>query len=202
MSHPFQPNSPNPRPLIPLACLVALGLLPFFPLPLISHEAAAVAAGGALGLQEHTWFPTPYRSWNLTSAWHPTTSQAFWNRPSCGANQTCLPLKVLTRDDCQVLSVSATLTDPSTGQTLFAHDHRQKVIAGQENELTLRWNVPPSQFDPTLALETKLKTNIETLGDHRLNPNMQELAVAHLRSKLVPQAPPWQAVSLQEIRCL
>jgi hypothetical protein len=202
MPHPFQPNFPIPRRPVPLACLVSIGLLPFFLLPLNSHEAVAVAAGGDLGQQEHTWFPTPYRPWNQTSAWQPTNSQVFWNRPSCGANQTCLPLKVLTRDDCQVLSVSATLIQPSTGQTLFAHDQRQKVMAGQETQLTLRWNLPPSQFNPTLALETKLKGNIETLGERRLNPNLQELAVAHLRSRLFPQPPPWQAVSLHEIRCL
>ena len=197
-----QNSSPIPWQAVQLASLVAIGFIPFCPLPLISHKSAADAVVDASSRQQHTWYPTDYRAWNLTSAWQPRTNPVFWDRPSCPANQTCLSLNVLTRDDCDVLSVSATLVDPSTGQTLLAHNQRSGVVAGQENPLILRWNLPPSRFNPTLALEAKLKNNIETLAEHRLNPTLQQLAVAQVRSRLVPEAPDWRAVNIREIRCL
>lgn len=197
-----QHSSPSPLQAVQLACLVALGIIPFCPLPLISHKSAARAVVDATGPQQLTWYPAAYQAWNRTIAWQPKISPVFWNRPSCTADQTCLSLNVLTREDCEVLSVVATLVDPSTGQALLAHNQRSRVVAGQENPLTLRWNLPPNRFNPTLALEAKLKHNIETLAEHRLNPTLQQLAVAHLRSKLVPETPEWRAVNLREIRCL
>ena len=193
---------PSPWQAVQLACLVTTGFIPFCPLPLISHKSAADAVVVAPSRQKHTWYPADYRAWNHISAWQPRTNPVFWDRPSCPADQTCLALSVLTRDDCEVLSVSATLVDPSTGKTLLARNQRPRAVAGQENHLTLRWNLPPSRFNPTLALEAKLKNNIETLAEHRFNPTLQQLAVAQVRSKLLPESPEWRAVNLRDIRCL
>jgi hypothetical protein len=126
----------------------------------------------------------------------------MWDRPSCKSDQTCLPVKVITRDDCDVLAVSASLVNPSTGQTLLATAQTPKVVAGREQNLTLRWNMHPSQANETLARENVRKTQIETLGDHEGTSSLRELAVAHISTKLSPAPPAWQSVTIQGIRCL
>ena len=113
-----------------------------------------------------------------------------------------LPVKVITRDDCDVLAVSASLVNPSTGQTLLATAQTPKVEAGREQNLTLRWNMHPSQANETLARENVRKSQIETLGDHQGNSSLRDLAVAHVSTKLIPAPPAWQSVTIQEIRCL
>ena len=126
----------------------------------------------------------------------------FWDHPACGPDQTCLPIKVVTRDDCDLLSVSASLVNPSTGQTLLAKDRIQKVEAGQEQNLTLRWNLPPGQANETLARDTRRKIQIDTLADRQGNASLQELAVAHIGAKLISAPPAWQSVTIEQIRCL
>jgi hypothetical protein len=163
---------------------------------------AADAASTTLNSPKQTWFPAEYRAWKQSSAWKPQNSSFLWDRPSCKSDQTCLPVKVLTRDDCDVLAVSASLVNPSTGQTLLATAQTPKVEAGREQNLTLRWNMHPSQANETLARENVRKTQIETLGDHEGNSSLRELAVAHISTKLIPAPPAWQSVAIQDIRCL
>jgi hypothetical protein len=78
----------------------------------------------------------------------------------------------------------------------------KNVEAGQEQNLTLRWNMPPAQANGILAREATRKTQIETLGDHQGNSSLQELAMARIRAKLIPAPHAWQAVTIQEIHCL
>ena len=185
-----------------LASLVGLGLIPFVTMPQLSHYLAAEAASTTSNSTAQTWFPAEYRPWKQSSAWKPQTSLFLWDRPSCKSEQTCLPVKVLTRDDCDLLAVSASLVNPSTGQTLLAMVQRPKVEAGREQHLTLRWNMHPSQAHETLARENDRKTQIDTLGDRQGNSSLNELAVARISAKLFPAPPAWQSVTIQEIRCL
>jgi hypothetical protein len=163
---------------------------------------AADAASTTLNSSKQTWFPAEYRAWKRSSAWKPQIISSLWDRPSCKSDQTCLPVKVITRDDCDLLTVSASLVNPSTGQTLLATANTSKVEAGQEQNLTLRWNMHPSQANETLARENARKTHIHPLGDHQGNSSLKELAVAHVITKLIPAPPAWQSVTIQEIRCL
>jgi len=192
----------NQWPPLQLAALVGLGLITFIAMPQLSHEMAADAAGATTNSPKQTWFPAEYRAWKQSSAWKPQTISSLWDRSSCESDQTCLPVKVITRDDCDVLAVSASLVNPSTGQTLLATAQTPKVEAGREQNLTLRWNMHPSQANETLARENVRKTQIETLGDHQGNSSLRELAVAHVSTKLIPAPPAWQSVTIQEIRCL
>lgn len=185
-----------------LASLVGLGLIPFVTMPQLSHYLAAEAASTTSNSTAQTWFPAEYRPWKQSSAWKPQTSLFLWDRPSCKSEQTCLPVKVLTRDDCDLLAISASLVNPSTGQTLLATVQRPKVEAGREQHLTLRWNMHPSQAHETLARENDRKTQIDTLGDRQGNSSLNELAVARISAKLFPAPPAWQSVTIQEIRCL
>jgi len=184
-----------------LGALVGLGLIPFIAMPQLSHELAADAASTTINSPQQSWFPAEYRPWKQSSAWKPQISSSLWDRPSCKSDQTCLPVKVLTRDDCNLLAVSASLVNPSTGQTLLATAQTPKVEAGREQHLTLRWNMHPSQAHGTLARENARKTQIETLGDHQGNSSLKELAMAHISAKLIPAPPAWQSVTIQEIRC-
>jgi hypothetical protein len=185
-----------------LAALVGLGLIPFVTMPQLSHYLAADAASTTTNSPKQTWFPAEYRAWKQSSAWKPQTISSLWDRSSCKSDQTCLTVKVITRDDCDVLAVSASLVNPSTGQTLLATAQTPKVEAGREENLTLRWNMHPSQANEILARENVRKTQIETLGDHQGNSSLKELAVAHVSTKLIPAPPAWQSVTIQEIRCL
>jgi hypothetical protein len=190
------------RPPLQLAAVVGLGLIPFITMPQLSHELAADAASAPINSPQQSWFPAEYRPWKQSSAWKPHSSSFFWDRPSCKSDQTCLPVKVLTRDDCDLLAVSASLINPSTGQTLLATAKMPKVEAGQAQNLTLRWNLPPGQANEILARETNRKTQIDTLAYHQGNSSLKELAVAHISVKLIPISPMWQSVTIQEIRCL
>ena len=187
---------------IQLAALVGLGLIPFIAMPHLSHQMAADAASTTLNSPKQTWFPTEYRAWKQSSAWKPQIISFLWDRPSCKSDQTCLPVKVITRDDCNLLTVSASMMNPSTGQTLLATANTPKVEAGREQQLTLRWEMAPSQAHGILARENARKTQIDTLGDHQGNSSLKELAVARISSKLIPAPPAWQSVTIQEIRCL
>ncbi len=189
-------------PPLQLATLIGLGLIPFIAMPHLSHQMAADAASTTLNSPKQTWFPAEYRAWKRSSAWKPQIISSLWDRPSCKSDQTCLPVKVITRDDCDVLAVSASLVNPSSGQTLLATAQTPKVVAGREQNLTLRWNMHPSQANETLARENARKTQIETLGDHQGNSSLRELAVAHVSTKLIPAPPAWQSVTIQDIRCL
>jgi hypothetical protein len=189
-------------PPLKLASLVGLGLIPFVTIPQLSHYLAADAAGTTSNSTAQTWFPAEYRAWKQSSAWKPQNSSFLWDRPSCKSDQTCLPVKVLTRDDCNLLAVSASLLNPSTGQTLLATAQTPKVEAGREQQLTLRWEMAPSQAHGILARENARKTHIDTLGDHQGNSSLKDLAVARISSKLIPAPPAWQSVTIQEIRCL
>jgi hypothetical protein len=185
-----------------MAVLVSLALVSFIPLAQLSQPSASDAALRAINSPGATWFPADYRDWNQSSAWKPQGSSFLWDRPSCSAAQTCLAVKVLTRDDCDLLAVSASLANPSTGQTVSATASIQKVEAGHEQNLTLRWDLPPAQLNGTLAREFTRKTQIETLADHQGNASLQELAVAHIGAKLISAPPAWQSVTIEEIRCL
>ena len=185
-----------------LAALVGLGLIPFIAMPHLSHQMAADAASTTLNSPKQTWFPTEYRAWKQSSAWKPQIISFLWDRPSCKSDQTCLPVKVITRDDCNLLTVSASMINPSTGQTLLATANTPKVEAGREQHLTLRWNMAPSQAHGTLARENARKIQIDTLGDHQGNSSLKELVVAHISTKLNPAPPAWQSVTIQDIRCL
>jgi hypothetical protein len=177
-------------------------LIPFIAIPQLSHELAADAASTTTNPPQQTWFPAKYQAWNQATAWKPQISSFIWDRPSCKSDQTCLQVKVLTRDDCEILSFSASLVNPSTGKTLLATTNTQKVEAGQEQNLTLRWNLPPGQANGILASETSRNTHIDTLGDRQGNSSLKQLAVAHISAKLIPSPPAWQSVTIQEIRCL
>ncbi len=187
-------------PALQLSTLLGLGLIPFFTMPQLNHELAADAASSKSPQQ--TWFPAEYQAWKQSSAWKPNIGKALWDRPFCKSDQTCLPVKVLTRDDCDLLSVSASLVNPSTHQTLLATARIKKVEAGQEQNLTLRWNLTPDQANGILARENARKTQIDTLGDHQENSNLKDLALAHISSKLISAPPALQSVTIQEIRCL
>lgn len=189
-------------PALQLSALLGLGPIAFFTLPQLNHELAADAASSTTKSPQQTWFPAEYRAWRQSSAWKPNIGSAFWDRPSCKSDQTCLPVKVLTRDDCDLLTVSASLLNPSTRQTLLATAKIKKVDAGQEQNLTLRWNLPPGQANEILARENARKTQIDTLGDHQGNSNLKDLAVAHVSTNLIPAPPALQSVTIQEIRCL
>jgi hypothetical protein len=187
---------------IQLAALVGLGLIPFIAMPHLSHQMAADAASTTLNSPKQNWFPTEYRPWKQSSAWKPQIITSLWNRPSCKSDQTCLPVKVITRDDCNLLTVSASMMNPSTGQILLATANTPKVGAGQEQNLTLRWNLPPDQANETLARETKRKIQIDHLADRQGNSSLRELAMAHISTKLNPAPPAWQSVTIKDIRCL
>lgn len=187
---------------IQLAALVGLVLVPFITIPQLNRQQAADAAINSSNSTLQSWFPADYRAWKKSSAWKPYTSSFLWDRPLCKTDQTCLPVKVLTRDDCNVLAVSASLVNASTGKTLLATAKSQKVEAGQEQNLTLRWNLPPGQANGILARETDRKTHIDTLGDHQGNSSLHELVVAQISARLIPPPPPWQSVKIQDIRCL
>ena len=189
-------------PPLQLAALAGLGLIPFITMPQLSHYLAADAAGTTSNATAQTWFPAEYRAWKQSSAWKPQNNSFLWDRPSCKSDQTCLPVKVLTRDDCNLLAVSASLVNPSTGQTLLATAQTPKVEAGREQHLTLRWKMAPSQAHGNLAHENARKTHIDTLGDHQGNSSLKELVVAHISAKLIPAPPALQSVTIQEIRCL
>jgi len=185
-----------------LAALLVLALIPFVTMPQLRREMGGGAASTTIKSPQQTWFPVEYRAWKQSSAWKPRISSFLWDRPFCKSDQTCLPVKVLTRDDCNILSVSASLVNPSTGQTLLAMAKMAKVEAGQEQNLTLRWNLPPGQANGILARENIRKTDINTLADHQGNSSLKELVLAHISSKLIPAPPPWQSVTIQEIRCM
>jgi hypothetical protein len=189
-------------PPLQLAALVGFGLIPFVTMPQLSHELAADAASTTINSPAQTRLPAEYRAWNQSTAWKPQISSFFWDRPNCKSDQTCLPVKVLTRDDCEILSVSASTVNPTTGQNLLTTAKMKNVEAGQEQNLTLRWNMPPAQANGILAREATRKTQIETLGDHQGNSSLQELAMARVRAKLIPAPHAWQAVTIQEIHCL
>jgi hypothetical protein len=189
-------------PHLQLAALVGLGLIPFVTMPKLSHYLAADAASNTSKSTAQAWFPAQYRPWNQSSAWKPEISSFLWDRPSCKSDQTCLPVNVLTREDCDLLAVSATLVNPSTGQTLLATAKMPNVQAGREQHLTLRWSMAPSQAHLILARETIRRTHIETLGDRQNNSSLKELAVARISARLFPAPPAWQSVTIQEIRCL
>jgi hypothetical protein len=163
---------------------------------------AANATSINLKSPKQTWFPAGYRAWKQSSAWKPQIISSLWDRPSCKSDQTCLPIKVITRDDCDLLTVSASLVNPSTGQTLLATANTPKVEGGQEQNLTLRWNMPPGQANETLADENVRKSHIDTLADHEGNSSLKHLAVALVSTKLIPAPPAWQSVTMQDIRCL
>jgi hypothetical protein len=189
-------------PHLQLAALVGLGLIPFVTIPQLSHYLAADAASNTSKSTAQDWFPAEYQPWKHSSAWKPKISSFLWNRPSCKSDQTCLPVNVLTRDDCDLLAVSASLVNPSTGQTLLATAKMPNVRAGREQHLTLRWSMSPSQAHWILARETIRRTHIETLGDRQNNSSLKELAVARISARLFPAPPAWQSVTIQEIRCL
>ncbi len=197
-----QDRSTSPWPPIQLAALIGLGLMAFVPLPQWSQESAADAAITAVNRPQPSWYQADYRAWKQSSAWKPQINSFFWDRFSCGSNQTCLPIKVLSREDCDVLSVAASLVNPSTGQTVLAKARIETVPAGQEQNLTLRWNLPPGQANETLVRETLRKSTIDTLADRAGNSSLVELAQAHISAKLIPAAAPWRAVTIQDIRCL
>jgi hypothetical protein len=184
------------------AALFGFVLIPSITMPQLARQQAADAAINTDNSSQQSWFPAEYRAWKKSSAWKPHTSSFLWDRPPCNSEQTCLPVKVLTRDDCNVLAVSASLLNSSTGQTLLATAKSQKVEAGQEQNLTLRWNLPPSQANPILARESDRKAHIGTLGDHQGNSSLQELVVAHISARLIPTPPAWQSVTIKDIRCL
>jgi len=188
-------------PSLQLVALVGLGLIPFVTMPQLSHYLAADAAGTTSNSTAQTWFPAEYRAWKQSSAWKPQISLFVWDRPSCESDQTCLPVNVLTRDDCDLLAVSASLVNPSTGQTMLATAQTPKVEAGREQLLTLRWQMAPSQAHMILSRENARKTQIDTLGDRQANSSLKELVVAHISAKLTPAPPAWQSVTIQEIRC-
>jgi hypothetical protein len=192
----------NPWAPFQLAALVGSVLIVFVTFPHLGQESSADAALTSVHSPQQTWFPPQYRAWKQSSAWKPQTTSYFWNRPSCRPDQTCLPVKVLTRDDCDLLSVSAHLVNPSTGQIMLATAKMPKVEAGQEQNLTLRWNLPPSQANAILAREYTRKVQIDTLADHQGNSSLQDLAVAHISTKLMPALPAHQSVTIKEIRCL
>lgn len=189
-------------PALHLAGLIVLALIPFIAIPHLSRQLAADAASSTINSPRKSWLPTEYRAWNQSSAWKPQKNSLFWDRPSCKSDQTCLPVKVLTRDDCDTLSVSASLVNPTTGKILLATATMKKVEAGQEQNLTLRWNMPPSQANLILARENIRKTQIDTLADHQGNSSLKELALAHISAKLTPAPPAWQSVTVKDIRCL
>ena len=197
LCRPFRQWTP-----LQLAALVGLGLIPFLAMPHLSHQMAADAASTTLNSPKQTWFPTEYRPWKQSSAWKPQIISSLWDRPSCKSDQTCLPVKVITRDDCNLLTVSASMMNPSTGRTFLATANTPKVEAGQEQNLTLRWNLPPAQANETLARESVRKTQIDNLADRQGNSSLKELAVAHISTKLNPAPPAWQSVTIQDIRCL
>jgi len=192
----------TPWPFLKIATLIGLGLIPFFAIPRLSQQQAADAASTTPNTPKQTWFPAEYRAWKQSSAWKPQISSSLLDRPACKSDQTCLPVKVITRDDCNLLAVSASLVNPTTGQTLLATAKTSKVEAGQEQSLTLRWNLPPAQANEILARETVRKTQIDTLADRQENSSLKDLAVAHISTKLIPAPPAWQSVTIQDIRCL
>jgi len=189
-------------PPLQLATFIGLGLITFIAMPHLSNQMAANATSINLKSPKQTWFPAGYRAWKQSSAWKPQIISSLWDRPSCKSDQTCLPIKVITRDDCDLLTVSASLVNPSTGQTLLATANTPKVEGGQEQNLTLRWNMPPGQANETLADENVRKSHIDTLADHEGNSSLKDLAVALVSTKLIPAPPAWQSVTMQDIRCL
>jgi hypothetical protein len=189
-------------PPLQLAAFIGLALIPFVTMPQLSHDLAADAASNTSKSTAQAWFPAEYRPWKQSSAWKPEISSFLWDHPSCKSDQTCLPVNVLTRDDCDLLAVSASLVNPSTGQTMVATAKMPNVQAGREQHLTLRWKMAPSQANLILARETLRKTHIETMGDRQNNSSLKELAVARISSRLFPAPPAWQSVTIQEIRCL
>lgn len=189
-------------PPLKLATLVGLALITSITMPQLNRELAADAASTTVNSPAQSWLPAEYRAWNKSSAWKPQTSSFFWDRPACKSNQTCLPLKVLTRDDCDILSVSASMVNPSTGKILMATAKVQNVEPGQEQNLTLRWNMPPGQANGILARETSRKSQIDTMADHEGSSTLKELALAHISAKLIPAPPAWQTATIKDIHCL